>query len=51
MASLSRLEGLFLDVASYTLNNFHSKINKKKKKRRNLVLVDKDAHQRETITK
>ena len=44
MASLSRLEAPFLDITSYALNDYCSfKIN--------VVLVDKDAHQRETISK
>ena len=43
MASLGRLEALLPDITSYTLN----KILKWRK--RNLVLVDKAAHQRETI--
>ena len=49
MASLSRLKALFLDVISYALNNniVHSEI----KKAKSIVLVDKNAHQRETITK
>ena len=47
MSSPSRLEALFLDITLYTLTIVHSKILKN----RNLVLVDKDADQRETITK
>ena len=46
MASLSRLEALLLNVTSYMLNNC-SIVQIKQ----NLVLVDRDAHQRETITK
>ena len=49
MSSLSVLEAPFLDVTSIRLTIVHSKI--KKDRKRNLVLVDKDAHQRETITK
>ena len=47
MASLSRLEAFFLDVTSYALND----CSFQNKRKRNLVLVNKDANQRETITK
>ena len=43
MASLSCLEAHFLDVTSDALNN-HSY------RKQSLVSVNKDAHQRETIT-
>ena len=47
IASLSHLEALCLNVTSDALNNFiaYSKI------KRNLVLVNKDAYQRETLAK
>ena len=52
MSSLSRLEAFFLDVTSDMFNNcsFLNKKQKQKHKKQNLVLVNKDAHQRETIT-
>ena len=47
MVSLSRLEALFPDVLSDALSNFSFL----RQRKRNLVLVNKDSYQRETITK
>ena len=47
MASLSRLEAPFLDGTSETLNNYCLFLNKENKI---LVLHNKNARQRETIT-